>query len=76
MRPTSVAVPGTLELTALAGTVDGEVGGNVTLTRNGVVRRIPFWLRVSNPALAAAQDDTADPAGRLPRQHARPGRRS
>ncbi len=53
--PASVAVPGTLELTALTGTADGEVGGNVTLTRNGVVRRVPFWLRVSNPALAAAQ---------------------
>jgi subtilisin family serine protease len=53
--PASVAVPGTLELTALAGTADGEVGGSVTLTRNGVVRRVPFWLRVSNPALAAAQ---------------------
>ncbi len=53
--PTSVVVPGTLELTALAGTVDGEVSGIVRLTRNGVVRRIPFWLRVSNPALAAAK---------------------
>ena len=53
--PPTATVPGTLELTVLAGSIDGEVGGSVTLTRNGVVRRIPFWLRVSNPALAAAK---------------------
>jgi hypothetical protein len=52
--PASVTVPGTIELTALAGGADGEAGGVVRLTREGVVRRIPFWLRVSTPALAGA----------------------
>ncbi len=52
--PSSVIVPGTIVLTALAGGADGEAGGVVRLTRNGVTRRIPFWLRVTTPALAAA----------------------
>ena len=76
-RPPSVTVPGTLDAhRTRPARADGEVAGNVVLTRNGVVRRVPFWLRVSNPALARRADDPADPAGWLPRQHARAGRRS
>jgi subtilisin family serine protease len=51
----SVAVPGVLEVTVLAGSVDGEASGAVTLRRAGVVRRIPLWLRVTAPALPRAK---------------------
>ena len=33
---------------------DGDLTGFVRLTRGDDVRRIPFWLRVGRPALAAA----------------------
>jgi subtilisin family serine protease len=56
-----VTVPGTLELTAIAGTAAGETSGVVRLSRGGVVRRIPYWFRVADHALAQA---TATP---LPR---------
>jgi len=52
--PTSATVPGTIAVTALAGGADGEAGGVVRLSKDGAVRRIPFWFRVSTPALAAA----------------------
>lgn len=52
----SVTVPGTLtltpEITAVA--EEGPLTGFVSLSRGVEVRRIPFWLRVSRPALAAA----------------------
>ncbi len=55
LAPAAVTVPGTLELTVLAGDTNGELGGSVRLSRGGVVRRIPFWLRVATPLLGAAK---------------------
>ncbi len=54
--PASVEVPGTLTLapTLPAAVAEGELTGWVTLTRNDTVRRIPFWLRVTRPALERA----------------------
>ena len=52
--PPTITVPGSLELTVLAGERDGDVGGAVILRRAGATRRIPFWLRVSSPALGRA----------------------
>ena len=48
--PASVVVPGRLELSARAGQADAS--GYVVLTREGVTRRIPFWLGVTRAALA------------------------
>jgi hypothetical protein len=53
--PPSVTVPGRLELTlATAGAALDELSGFVRLERDGIVRRIPFWARVSRPALTQA----------------------
>jgi subtilisin family serine protease len=49
----TLQVPGTLDLVVRAGEELGEASGVVTLTRGATVRRIPYWLRVSAPALAA-----------------------
>jgi subtilisin family serine protease len=49
--PTTVTVPGTLSVTATAGTAAGDVTGFVVLTRGADVRRIPFWLDVATPTL-------------------------
>ena len=51
--PTQITVPGQLALTA---TTQGdapelEQPGFVVLTRDGATRRIPYWLRVTRPAL-------------------------
>jgi subtilisin family serine protease len=53
----TVTVPGELVVTAIAapGSIQGSRTGFVELTRGTDRRRIPFWLRVSAPALAAAQ---------------------
>jgi subtilisin family serine protease len=53
--PPTAEVPGALPIAVQAGTAGGEVSGVVTLTRDGVERRIPYWFRVDSPALAAAQ---------------------
>ena len=52
----TVAVPGGLDLTATVApaATDGDLTGFVRLTRGTDIRRIPFWLRVGRPALAAA----------------------
>ena len=52
-----VTVPGELVVTAIAapGATQGTRTGFVELTRGTDRRRIPYWLRVSAPALAAAQ---------------------
>jgi subtilisin family serine protease len=50
--PATVSVPGSFELTALAAETQGETMGSLLLTREGVMRRIPFWFRVSVPRLA------------------------
>ncbi|MDQ4029996.1 MAG: S8 family serine peptidase [Actinomycetota bacterium] len=48
--PSTVAVPGRLELTARAG--EADAAGYIVLARDGVSRRIPFWFGVSPAALA------------------------
>ena len=48
----AVTVPGTLTVTA-GGAQEGETTGFVVLTRGADTRRIPFWLRVTQPQLAA-----------------------
>ncbi|MCP9484986.1 MAG: S8 family serine peptidase [Gaiellaceae bacterium MAG52_C11] len=55
--PPSVVAPGTLpvSLTTAADAPDSEVTGFVVLTQGAERRRIPFWLRVSTPALAGAK---------------------
>jgi subtilisin family serine protease len=52
--PTSVTVPGRLDVTAAAGAAAGERSstGFVILQRGETVRRIPYWLDVSVPDLA------------------------
>jgi subtilisin family serine protease len=52
-----VTVPGEVVVTAIAvpGATQGTRTGFVELTRGADRRRIPYWLRVSAPALAAAQ---------------------
>ena len=55
--PPTVSVPGPLSITAGVGAaaVDGDFSGAVLLTRGAEERRIPFWLHVSRPGLAAVQ---------------------
>jgi subtilisin family serine protease len=52
----AVSVPGTLDLSPTVSTdaAEGDLTGFVRLTRGTDVRRIPFWLRVVRPRLAAA----------------------
>src|SRR5205807_2918381 len=52
--PGSVVVPGQLPVELVVGDsgVQGDASGLVTLRRGAVVRHIPFWGRVSAPALA------------------------
>ena len=52
--PATVDVPGTLpvELAVTVAGAQGDASGFVTLRRGADVRRIPFWGRVSVPALA------------------------
>ena len=71
-RSGSVTVPGALVVTATAapGAVHGTRTGFVELARGTDRRRIPYWLRVSAPALAARADDAAHPHRDVPRQHA------
>jgi subtilisin family serine protease len=52
--PATVTVPGPLPVT-LSTSADGESGGMVVLSRGADRRIVPFWLRVTSPALAAAR---------------------
>jgi subtilisin family serine protease len=63
---TPVTVPGELVVTAIAapGATQGTRTGFVELTRGADRRRIPYWLRVSAPALAAAQTTPLTRTGR------------
>jgi subtilisin family serine protease len=49
----TAAVPGTvgLKVTAAAAAAQQELSGRLVLTRGADVRRVPFWLRVTAPAL-------------------------
>ena len=53
----TATVPGELIVTAIAApsSIQGSRTGFVELTRGADRRRIPYWLRVSAPALAAAR---------------------
>jgi subtilisin family serine protease len=53
VAPTEITVPGefTVEAAATADAGEGELSGFLVLTRQGVERRIPFWLRAAAPAL-------------------------
>ncbi|MBA3364495.1 MAG: S8 family serine peptidase [Actinobacteria bacterium] len=60
----STAVPGTLELRATAAPgAQGEVTGFVLLKRGPETRRLPFWLRVTDPALGRARRTTLSRTG-------------
>ncbi len=52
--PTTLTVPGTLEITVTAGRTarQRDLPGFVVLTRGVERRRIPYWFRVTAPALA------------------------
>jgi subtilisin family serine protease len=49
--PPTATVPGTLVVTATAGSSPGDVTGFVVLTHGTDVRRIPFWFDTSDPKL-------------------------
>ncbi len=54
--PPTATVPGTLPVTlTTVGTPSAELSGFVVLTRGAERRRVPYWLRVSVPALARAK---------------------
>jgi subtilisin family serine protease len=61
--PPTVTVPGSLSVTATAGTTAGDVTGFVVLTRGADVRRIPFWFAVSAPKLGSQPKKTLRRAG-------------
>jgi subtilisin family serine protease len=58
--PASVSVPGTLpvSLHVPAAAAERETTGFVVLTRGSVTRRIPYWFRVTAPALAGERHRT------------------
>ena len=61
--------PGTLELTPAvsADSAEGEVSGVRRASARPDVRRVPFWFRVTRPALAAASSvDSARAGGSTP----------
>src|SRR5207244_11616167 len=61
----SVAVPGQVSITGSAapGATQATHTGFVVLTRGSDHRRIPYWLRVTAPALAAAQTTSLTATG-------------
>jgi subtilisin family serine protease len=61
--PTTVTVPGRLDLTATAGTVQGDAMGFVMLRLGSVTRRIPYWLRVAEPKLGREPHGTLSTTG-------------
>ena len=61
--PPAALVPGTLTVSALAGSTPGEVTGFVVLTRGTDVRRVPFWLGISNPKLGGEHKTVLARAG-------------
>jgi hypothetical protein len=61
--PQSIGVPGSLTVTARAGTAQGEATGFIVLTRGNERRRIPFWFRVAAAALARHKHTVLTRAG-------------
>lgn len=61
--PGSVTVPGRLDVTATAGSAEGDVTGFVVLTLGTTVRRIPFWFHTADPKLATEPHGTVRATG-------------
>jgi hypothetical protein len=63
--PTTVEVPGILawQLEAPAATREGEVSGFLELRRGAELRRVPFWGRVTAPALPRHRTTLLDRTG-------------
>jgi subtilisin family serine protease len=61
--PATVTVPGRLDLTATAGTAQGDAMGFVVLRLGSVTRRIPYWLRVAEPKLGREPRGTLSTTG-------------
>jgi hypothetical protein len=61
--PSTVTVPGRLDLTIGAGSAEGEVMGFVVLRLGTVTRRIPYWSRVVDPKLAREPHGTLRTTG-------------
>jgi hypothetical protein len=64
--PGSVTVPGRLDVTATAGSAEGDVTGFVVLTLGTTVRRIPFWFHTADPKLATSRMERCAPPARMP----------
>lgn len=61
--PSTVSVPGRLDLTATAGTAQGDAMGFVVLRLGSVTRRIPYWLHVAEPKLGREPHGTLSKTG-------------
>ena len=63
VTPASLTGPGTLSVDSTVGAAaaEADVTGFVVLTRGTDTRRIPFWLRVESPKLAAPTRTLAKP---------------
>jgi subtilisin family serine protease len=61
--PSAVTVPGRLDLTVGAGTVEGDAMGFVVLRLGTVSRRIPYWVRVVDPKLGREPHGTLRTTG-------------
>jgi subtilisin family serine protease len=61
--PPTVSVPGRLDLTATAGTAEGDSMGFVVLRLGSVTRRIPYWFHVADPKLGREPHGTLTATG-------------
>jgi subtilisin family serine protease len=61
--PSTVSVPGPLDLTVTAGAAQGDAMGFVVLRLGSVTRRIPYWLRVAEPKLGREPHGTLSTTG-------------
>ena len=59
----TITVPGTLSVTATAGSSPSDVTGFIVLTRGTDSRRIPFWFAVSAPKLGGEAKTRLTKAG-------------
>ena len=65
VAPTSLVAPDLITITAhvAPNAQEGERTGWIVLRRDGEVRRIPFWFRVTNPRLPAVEAPLLDAPG-------------
>src|SRR5262249_9347869 len=61
--PATVTVPGRLDLTIDAGTVQGDAMGFVMLQLGAVTRRLPYWVHVDDPKLGLEPHGTLRTSG-------------